>query len=137
MKRCCRYLLLICLLFSFSLIPFGRSCTTPKNRYVTQVEVLLQKGEYRQSWNYIQPKKINSVLNFLRTTNPRGRVYAAQPIAGSHHYCIALYYNDGTCNTYYLQDYLYFNKNTDIWQRVSTSHAQLLYPLLQLLPTDI
>ena len=135
MKRYFKYFLLsvLCL---FALILFLRGSAAPKGRYVTQVEVLLQKGSYRQKWNYTQPKKINSVLNFLRSTDPRGRVYTAQPIPDSHHYRIVLHYNDATCSTYYLQDYLYFNKNTDIWQRVSTSHAQLLYPLLQLLPTD-
>lgn len=136
MKRYTRYLLFICLLFLFALIPFGAGLAKPNIRYVTQAEVLLQKEEFRQTWVYSQPQKINSILNFLRTTDPRGRVYTAQPVAGSHHYRITLYYNDNTINTYYLQDYQYFNKNTTIWQRVSTSHAQLLYPLLQLLPTD-
>lgn len=136
MKRYTRYLLFVCLLFLFALIPFGAGPAKPENRYVIQAEVLLQKGEFRQTWIYRQPQKINSILNFLRTTDPRGRVHTAQPIAGSHHYRITLYYNDNTSNAYYIQDYRYFNKNTNIWQRISFSHAQLLYPLLQLLPAD-
>ena len=136
MKRYARYFLFLCVLFLFFLIPFGSGPAKARNRYVVQAEVLLQKGEYRQVWSYRQPKKINSILNFLRTTDPRGRVYAAKPLTDSHHYRITLHYSDSSRRVYYLQDYQYFNKNTDIWQRISFSHAQLLYPLLQLLPTD-
>ena len=136
MKRCIKCMLLLCLMFLCALIPFGSGAAAPKNRYIVQAQVILYKNESRQIWSYHQPKKINSILNYLRTTDPRGRVYTAQPVADSHNYRIILYYSDGSQNAYHLQDYRYFCKGTGLWQRVSPSHAQLLYPLLQLLPPD-
>lgn len=136
MKRYIKFILLLCILFLCALIPFGGSAAAPQNRYIVQVRVILHKNEHQQTWNYRQPKKINSFLNYLRTTDPRGRVYSAQPVSDSHRYRITLYYSDGSQNDYHLQDYRYFCKNPDLWQRVSSAHAQLLYPLLQLLPSD-
>lgn len=136
MKQYLKYIFLLCLLFLCALIPYGSNRAMPGNRYVVQVQVILHKNGHQQTWNYRQPQKINSILNYLRTTDPRGRVYTAESLADSHHYRITLYYSDGSQNAYHLQDYRYFCKDPALWQRVSSSHAQLLYPLLQLLPPD-
>ena len=136
MKRYIKLIPFVCLLVLLAPISLRTVSATPKNRYVEQAEIFLQKGDYRQIWIYQQPGKINSLLNFLRTTKPHGRVYAAEPVVDCHHYRITLSFSDNTQRTYYLQDYQYFCKNAPIWQRISRSHGQLLYPLLQLLPTD-
>lgn len=109
----------------------------PRCRYVTQAEVTLYQGQRQQTRIYKQPVKINSLLNFLRTTHPRGKIDTAQAFPNSHHYRITLRYCDGTHSTYHLQDYQYFCKHSELWQKVSKTHAQLLYPLLQLLPPDL
>ena len=136
MRRYIKWSFLICLLILCVIIPFGTGPSAAKNRYVVQAQISLYKSGQQHNWTYLQPEKISSILNYLRTTEPRGRVYCAQSDANSHHYRITLYYSDGSENTYYLQDYRFFCKNTDLWQRVSDVHAHLLYPLLQLLPTD-
>ena len=52
------------------------SCIGPPprhRRYVTRAQITLYQGGQPQTRIYQQPKKINSVLNFLRTTHPRGK----------------------------------------------------------------
>lgn len=131
--KCTLAFFLLCL---FILLPFGQGVSAPQSRYVIRAQVSLYQGQRQQTKIYLQPQKINSLLNFLRMTDPRGNIRTAQSIPDSHHYRIALLYSDGSENVYHLQDYRYFCKNSGVWQKISTSHAQLLYPLLQLLPPD-
>ena len=136
MKRFIKWIFVILLLCSFLFIPFGVKAIPKGCRYVVCAELTLYQGMRQQTKVYSQPQKINSLLNFLRRTEPRGNVRSAPSDPDSHHYRIDLFYSDGSHNTYHLQDYRYFRKNSGLWQKISTTHAQLLYPLLQLLPQD-
>ena len=115
------------------------SCIGPPprhRRYVTRAQITLYQGGQPQTRIYQQPKKINSVLNFLRTTRPRGKADPDAFAAGSHSYHITLHYCDGTQSDYGLQEYRYFYGSNGLWQKVSPSHAQMLYLLIHLLPSD-
>lgn len=138
MKKIAKSTLLLLLLFL--LLPIRSSFgakSESRFRYVLRADVTLFQGQQQQTRVYLKPKKINSVLNYLRRTSPRGKVAQAQAVSDSHHYCIRLYYCDGDTQDYYLQDYQYFCKDPTLWQKVSRSHAQYLYPLIQLLPSDL
>lgn len=138
MKRFFKYGLLLPLILSLLLLggSFGPR-PLPRCRYVTRADITFYQGTRQQLQTYLQPGKISSVLTFLRLTEPYGKVSTAQALPDSHYYCIRLYYSDGSQGVYRLQDYQYFSKNSDLWQKVSTSQAQLLYPLLHLLPPDM
>ena len=131
--KCALIFLLICL---FIFLPFGQKPATPASRYVLRAQVTLFQGSQQHIRDYTQRQKLSSLLNFLRGMDPKGNVHSAENDPNSHHYQIILFYSDGSQNTYHLQDYRYLRKNSGLWQKVSASHAQLLYPLLQLLPPD-
>lgn len=136
MKRAVKFtcvFLMLCLCTGF---PRSAAAASPGIRYVNRADVTLYRQGSSQTSIYLQPQKINSILNYLRTARPHGRVDTAPADPDSHHYRIDLYFSDGRQSSCYLQDYRYFRKDSGLWQRVSPSHAGLLYPLLHLLQPD-
>ncbi len=127
-------LLFLLLGMAFTLLSIGPP--PRQRRYVTQAHITLYQGPQQQTRIYQAPKKINSVLNFLRTTRPRGKADPAVFSPDGHRYQIVLHYCDGTESTYRLQEYRYFHGTNGIWQKISPTHGQMLYLLLHLLPSD-
>ena len=135
-KRAVKFTCVFLLLCLWTGFPRSAAAASPDIRYVHRVEVTMYRQKTSQTSIYLQPQKINSILNYLRTTRPHGRVYTAPADPDSHHYRIDLHFSDGSQSSCYLQDYRYFRKDSGLWQRVSPSHAWHLYPLLHLLQPD-
>ena len=105
-------------------------------RYVNKIEIgFYNNGQLQKTYHYTQPEKIASVLTCLRLLQPRGQ-QTFQESENHHSYRILLQYSDNTSREYLLHGYIGYSQNGSHWKRVLPSRAQLLYPLLQLLPED-
>ncbi len=126
----------IAIVLIFGLLLGG--CTTrakPVARVVTGVQV-----EYQQHGNtllrtYTKQENIRSVLTYLRMIRPFGPVIPE----GSHEItCLfTLRYSHGPDSVIVQQGHDYLRRNDGDWEQIDQTQAQLLYPLLLLLPSDL
>ena len=114
---------------------YNRPARVPVCRFVTQAEVTFQHGAYSQRHTDVKEDKIRAVLNYLRTTEPYGKADTVPQSDDSYH--IILRFSDGTTGIYRQSGYMLFSKNDEPWQKIDSTHAQLLYPLFHLLSTDV
>ena len=108
---------------------------TPVYRVVTGVQVEYSDGTDIISRNYTRSASIQSVLTYLRILRPYG---PAVPKEETGKTCrITLRYSHGPDSVYMQQGNQYLRKNEGPWQSIDNARANLLYPLLLLLPSDV
>lgn len=121
----------------FSLSASRGPAAPPVCTVVTQVDVVYAHPEITVLRTYTQPQKIASILNYLRLLQYRGKPQIDPETISDDRYRITLHYSDGCRRVYRQYAYRYLSKNFRPWEKVDSSQAQLLYPLLQLLPADL
>lgn len=125
----------LCLLVIIVFVFLQKPAVT-QNKYVTEVQITGYRNDQPiQTYHYTAPSKISSILTYLRLLNPHGK-QAPTPANDSLSYQILLIYSDGSANAYLLHDFTSFSQTGGMWKRVKPAQAQLLYPLLRLLPVD-
>ena len=103
---------------------------------VMQVDITCRYPQATIRRTYTQPKKMASILNYLRLLQYRGKPETDPETLSADTYSITLHYSDGSRRVYRQCAYRYLSKNYRPWEKIDASHAQLIYPLLQLLPDD-
>ena len=103
-------------------------------RVVTGVEVeFYRQGEILQR-TYSQTASVESVLTYLRILRPFGPTI---PQGDFDSGCrITLHYSDGGDSVYEQMGNKYLCRDGGDWQNIESASANLLYPLLLLLPSD-
>jgi len=127
----------IAVLLLLSLLLSGCQATTaePACRVVTGVHVQYHHEDSTITRNYIQPDSIHSVLFYLRLLRPFGPVI---PEDTQNLTCrITLRYSHGPDSVYEQQGNHYLRRDDGHWKEINDTTAQLLYPLLLLLPSDV
>lgn len=126
----------IAMVLIFGLLLGG--CTSraePVARVVTGVQV-----EYQQQGNtllrtYTKQESIQSVLTYLRMIRPFGPVI---PEGTQEITCLfTLRYSHGPDSVIVQHGHDYLRRNDGDWEQIDQTQAQLLYPLLLLLPSDL
>ena len=111
----------------------GKAAEAPC-RIAVGVEVVYQQHGEELQRTYVRQESIRSVLNYLRLLKPKGPVI---PEAGEDGGCrITVHYLDGTSREFLQWGNTYLQKSGGDWKKIDTAQAQLLYPLLLLLPSD-
>ena len=125
-------IMLICLLL---LSGCGNRQAEVNCRVVTGVEVLYRQQGQTVSRTYTRQESMGSVMNYLRMLNPKGPVY---PEGSDSVNCqITLHYSHGPDKVFLQQGNDYLQQDEGEWQQINRSQAQLIYPLLLLLPSDM
>ena len=101
---------------------------------VTGVQVEYTRSGETLYRNYTKPSSIQSVLTYLRILRPFGPVI---PEGNHESSCtITLQYSQGPSSVFLQQGDRYLQRDNGAWERINSSRATLLYPLLLLLPSD-
>ena len=108
---------------------------TPVYRVVTGVQVEYRDGADIITRNYTKSASMQSILTYLRILRPYG---PAIPTEESSNSCrITLRYSHGPDSVYLQQGKRYLQRDGGDWQAIDNGRANLLYPLLLLLPSDV
>lgn len=129
MKRIVCFLI-VCLLLSGC----AGKRDTPVYRVVTGVQVLYSGNGKNISRTYTREKSMQSILTYLRILKPFGPVI---PQESADNTCrITVQYSHGPDSVYVQEGVQYLRQDDGAWERIDSSRASLLYPLLLLLPSD-
>ena len=107
---------------------------TPRFRVVTGVQIQYQQEGSALTRTYTQPASIRSVLTYLRILRPFGPV--TPETSGDITCKFTLKYSHGPDRVILQQGNNYLRTTEDRWEKIDSSRATLLYPLLLLLPSD-
>lgn len=103
---------------------------------ITQVRITCKRENTAVTRVYVQPHKIQAVLNYLRLLECGGKTDADPEHITGDSFEIILYSTDGQCSIYRQRANQYFSKNAQPWKKIPTEQASLLYPILRSLPSD-
>ena len=106
----------------------------PSTRVVTGIQVEYARNGETISRTYSKPASVQSMLTYLRILRPFGPTI---PTGEFDSTCrITLHYSHGPDSIYVQQGNRYLQKDGGDWQTIESGRANLLYPLLLLLPSD-
>ena len=129
MKRISIFLILAVLLTGCS------KKAEPVTRVVTGIQVEYDGHGQSLSRTYSKPSSVQSVLTYLRILRPFGPTI---PTGEFDSTCrITLRYSHGPDSVYLQRGDRYLRRDEGDWQSIDKSRANLLYPLLLLLPSDV
>lgn len=103
---------------------------------ITQVQIVCRRGNTTVTRQYVQPHKIEAVLNYLRLLKCSGRTDTDPEYLTGNSFEITLYDTRGQCSIYRQRANQFFSKNSKPWQVISPEQASLLYNLIASMPTD-
>lgn len=107
---------------------------TPVHRVVTGVQVEFQQHGNTLFRTYKEQESIQSVLTYLRLLRPFGPVI---PEGEQDLNCrITLKYSHGPDSIIIQKGYDYLRQDENDWEQIDDTQAQLLYPMLLLLPSE-
>ena len=124
----------ICCMLALLLSGCRGKNTLPAYRVVTGVQVEFEQNGNALFRTYKEQESIQSVLTYLRLLRPFGPVIPE----GEHDLnCrITLKYSHGPDRVYLQQGYEYLKEGDSDWAQIDDTQAQLLYPMLLLLPSE-
>ena len=112
----------------------GRQVETP-HRVITGVQVEYQRQGEILERVYTRQESIGSIMNYLRMLKPTGPV---QPQKDDSCICrITVRYSYGPDKVFVQQGNDYLQQDGGMWKEIDVHQAQLLYPMLLLLPSDV
>lgn len=103
---------------------------------VSQVHVLARHQGDTAVFQYTHPKKMETILYYLRTLEDQGLAKTDPERIMGDSYRIYLTFSDGSRRVYYQQADRFLSKNAHPWHRINSTKASLLYPLLKSMPSD-
>jgi len=114
----------------------GRKKPEISHNVVSRAEVVCTQGEQTYQLTYRHPKKLEAILNFLRTLRDQGRPEISPEQLGGDRFDIRLTMPDGTVRTHRLQDYAYFCRSGGEWEKIDPIQGRSFMVLLKLMPED-
>lgn len=136
MKNLRKLLYLVIFIFIFSAGAVTVSAKSGSLNTVTQVQVTCRRGKFITTRVYIQPHKIEAILNYLRLLDGKGRTEADPELLDKDSYEIILYDSKGKHSIYRQRANQFFSKNAQPWIKIPQERGSLLYPILQSITTD-
>lgn len=125
---------IVILLILAVLVTGCRKQAEPITRVVTGVQVEYDRNGETLSRTYSKPSSVQSVLTYLRILRPFGPTV---PTGEYDSTCrITLHYSHGPDSEYLQRGNKYLCRDGGDWQSIDNARANLLYPLLLLLPSD-
>lgn len=106
----------------------------PVTRVVTGVQVEYDGHGETITRAYSKPSSVQSVLTYLRILRPFGPTVPKGEFDSTCR--ITLHYSHGPDSVYLQQGNKYICRDGGEWQNIDNARANLLYPLLLLLPSD-
>ena len=106
----------------------------PVTRVVTGVQVEYDGHGETIFRTYSRPSSVQSVLTYLRILRPFGPTIPEGEFDSTCQ--ITLHYSHGPDSVYLQQGNKYICRDGGEWQNIDNSRANLIYPLLLLLPSD-
>lgn len=103
---------------------------------ITQVHIVCHRGNISINRQYVQPHKIEAVLNYLRLLNTSGKTDTDPEQLTGDSFEIILYDARGQRSIYRQQANRFFSKNSKPWVRIRPEQASLFYNLIASMPTD-
>lgn len=114
-----------------------KTAAKPVSRVVVRVEVDGLRGEEAVQRRYESQEKMGAILDYLRPLRSLGPAEVDPERLRGDVYEIRVWRADGEHDTYRLRSDRYLSKNCKTWQVVERRQAELLYPLLQAMESDV
>ncbi len=106
----------------------------PIARVVTGVQVEYHRNGEILHRTYTKPSSVQSILTYLRILRPFGPIVPEGEFDSTCR--ITLQYSHGPNSVYLQQGDRYLRRDEGDWKSIDNTQANLLYPLLLLLPSD-
>lgn len=103
---------------------------------INQVCITCKRENTTVTRVYVQPHKIQAVLNYLRLLECGSKTDADPEHITGDCFEISLYSTDGQHSIYRQRANQYFSKNAQPWKKIPPEQASLLFPIVRSLPTD-
>ena len=103
---------------------------------VTQVDIHAQHQGQMASYHYLDARKMEAVLYYLRTLENLGPAKTDPERIIGDSYRIDVIFSDGSRRIYRQQANRFLSRNSRPWHRINAGRAALLYPLLESMPSD-
>ena len=136
MKRMLKLFFILC----FCLIMSGcgriNPPASPLCRVVTQVDISCQKDNMVINRHYTHPKKMESVLLYLRLLKPLDKPETDPNTVVREVYQISVHFSDGQKRVYRQKAHRYISVDDKPWRTIAPEQAAQLYKLMQHYPSD-
>ena len=103
---------------------------------ITQIRINCHRENTTVTRVYVQPHKIEAVLNYLRLLKISSPASCDPEYLSGNSYEIILYDAAGHCSIYRQKANRFFSKNSNPWKKIMPEQASLLDPLIRSIPTD-
>lgn len=104
--------------------------------FISQVHVVCQRGSVTINREYVQPHKMQAILNYLRTLETNGAADLNPERLMGDSFVITIYDSDGQRQIYRQRANRFLSKNSHPWKKIDPDQASRLYPLLLSMSTD-
>ena len=115
--------------------PPQKAAPAPSN-LVVQITATTYTEDLTLVRRYTDPKKIETILYYLRSLHPREIPETDPERYLGAHYKLTLEFSDGGKNIYRQYTHRWLSKNSRPWQRIDPEKGELLAALLDVLPGD-
>ena len=122
-------MIMLCLTLTGCAIP-----PVPKSRLVTGVRI--ESNDPALSRYYTEPRKMETVLYYLRGLQERKDVQTDPERYGGHSYHIELLYSDGSNRHIFQRADRFISEDFQPWQEVQRRYGMFLEPLLRNMKSD-
>lgn len=85
---------------------------------------------------YIHPRKMETILYYLRTLEDHELAKTDPERLAGDSYRIYVVFSDGSKSIYYQHSDRFLSRNARPWRQINQANAKLFYPLLMSLPQD-
>ncbi len=105
--------------------------------YISQIQVICHRGSTTISRAYIQPHKMEEILNYLRILDCNGNADTDPERIVGDSFVITLYDSSGQRQIYRQRANRFLSKNSHPWETIDTEQAKRLYPLILSMLSDV
>lgn len=106
-------------------------------RVVDRIDISSYHEGTLEQFSYSTPQKMESILFYLRQLDYQGKAHTDPERICGDSYQITVIVSDGTTRNYRQRANRYLSRDHHPWECIDPKQAEILYPLLQSMSSDI
>lgn len=123
-------------IFLWGCCPSAEKDVPRSYRVITEIHVLSEGGSAVTQRHYFHQRKIQQILNYLRTIDPYGAPEEDPAQISGNDFYIFLLYSDGSVHTYQQRADQYMRIDSGRWKKIDPQKAMLLGGILTMMSSD-
>lgn len=106
-------------------------------RVVDRIDISSYHEGTLEQFTYCAPQKMEAILFYLRQLDYQGKAHTDPERICGDNYQITVTNSDGTTRSYRQRANRYLSRDHHPWECIDPKRAEILYPLLQSMPSDL